>query len=104
MYRFLVLGPTGTPHEEISMTFFTLVSRLRVFGFVAIVLLTGTLLGCASGGSEQGSDAFLAGVQAHPDHPHYLSWGDTPIYPLGATAITAGRRSVGRGRWISARR
>jgi hypothetical protein len=24
-------------------------------------------------------------VQAWPDNPHYLAWGDTPVFPLGAT-------------------
>jgi hypothetical protein len=52
--------------------------QLIVLAFLAGVGLGPVQSGAALPGSE-------GRVRPWPDNPHYLAWGDTPVFPLGAT-------------------
>jgi hypothetical protein len=52
--------------------------KLRLF-----VLLLANLSGAAFG--DPPTRPASGRIQAFPDNPHYLAWGETPVFPLGAT-------------------
>jgi hypothetical protein len=51
--------------------------------FSLLVLLLASLPSAASG--DPPTRPVPGRIQAFPDNPHYLAWGETPVFPLGAT-------------------
>jgi hypothetical protein len=52
---------------------------------IALIALTGCSQDPPDAGMTPGADTADAHIQPYAGNPHYLAWGETPIFPLGAT-------------------